>query len=172
MAWGSYATLNYTEQGGARQVIGGQLDIVSGGELDVESGGALKLKGTAVPSTLSFAAAAGGANVCEVTISVKDNAGNVLAGNWPLIVWLSDDAGGEGLTSTTASGTVQAKSNEGADLTALTAKKHLTCVCKDAGTYVLEITDSAKTGFYVSAAICGGLAHGVSAQVQTADYGS
>lgn len=38
---------NYTEQGGARSVIGGSLDVVSGGELDLESGSTLKDGGTA-----------------------------------------------------------------------------------------------------------------------------
>ena len=44
-------TDNYTEQGGARTVIGGSLDVVSGGELDIESGGALKIDGVAVTAT-------------------------------------------------------------------------------------------------------------------------
>ena len=38
-----YNTANYTEQGGARTVIGGEIDVVSGG--------ALKLAGTAVTKT-------------------------------------------------------------------------------------------------------------------------
>ena len=42
---------NYTEQGGARTVIGGSLDVVSGGEIDIESGGALKIAGTAVTAS-------------------------------------------------------------------------------------------------------------------------
>lgn len=44
-------TVNYTEQGGDRTVIGGSLDVASGGELDIESGGALKIGGTAVGAT-------------------------------------------------------------------------------------------------------------------------
>lgn len=43
--------LNYGEQGGARDVIGGSLDIVSGGEIDIEAGGALKIAGTQVNSS-------------------------------------------------------------------------------------------------------------------------
>lgn len=46
-----YNASNYTEQGGARDVIGGSLDVISGGELDIESGGALKLAGTQVTAT-------------------------------------------------------------------------------------------------------------------------
>lgn len=39
---------NYMEQGGARWVIGGSLDIASGGDLDIESGASLKIAGTTV----------------------------------------------------------------------------------------------------------------------------
>jgi hypothetical protein len=46
-----YNSLNYTEQGGSRGVIGGSLDVVSGGEIDIEAGGALKIAGTAVTSS-------------------------------------------------------------------------------------------------------------------------
>lgn len=42
---------NYTEPGGARDVVGGSLDVVSGGEIDIESGGSLKLAGTAITAT-------------------------------------------------------------------------------------------------------------------------
>lgn len=44
-------TANYREQGGAREVIGGALDVISGGELDIEAGGALKLAGTQVTAS-------------------------------------------------------------------------------------------------------------------------
>lgn len=162
----TYQPKVYLTDGGDKQVV------ASGGTVDFEAGSNLELSGSAIPSALTFAPAAGGANVSEVTITVVDNAGNTLAGQWPIAVWLSDDAGGGGLTGTTASGTVQVKSSEGADLSILTAKKHLTAVTKAAGTYVLEITDTAKTQFYVAAAVTGSLALGVSAQLQTADYGS
>jgi hypothetical protein len=127
---------------------------------------------SAGPQRLSFAAAAGAENVANVTISVLDKDGRLVAGNHALAIWLSDDAGGAGLTGTTASGTVQAASGEGAVLTALTAKKHITAVTKAAGTFVLEITDSAKTGFYVAAAVLGAVGVGVSAQLVAGNYGS
>ncbi len=47
----SQNTPNYGEQGGARIVIGGSIDVISGGDLDIESGGALKIGGTTVTST-------------------------------------------------------------------------------------------------------------------------
>ena len=42
---------NYKEQGGARTVVGGSLDVISGGEIDIESGGSLKLDGTTITAT-------------------------------------------------------------------------------------------------------------------------
>jgi hypothetical protein len=56
--------LNYNEQGGARDVIGGSLDVVSGGELDIESGGAFKIAGTQMTASaadLNATAAVNGA---------------------------------------------------------------------------------------------------------------
>jgi hypothetical protein len=124
------------------------------------------------PATVAFAIAAGGANVAEVTITVKDAAGATLTGIRNLEVWLSDAATGAGLTGTTASGTVQAKSASGTVLTALTAKKHLTVQTLAAGTFVLEITDSAKTGFYVAVKNPMSGAPIVSTQLVTGSYGA
>jgi len=42
---------NYKEQGGARTVIGGSLDVASGGDLDIESGAAFKIAGSEISST-------------------------------------------------------------------------------------------------------------------------
>jgi hypothetical protein len=172
--------------------------VKSGGEFDIESGGALKIAGTQMTASaaelnklaslgtsaaemallagavgsLSFAPAAGGANVCEVTIQAKDAAGDDVAVPVLLAVWLSDAETGLGLTATGASGTVQAKSAAGHDFAALTAKKALIVQTLADGSYVLEITDSAKTTFYVAAQVLGGVVGGVSAQLETADYGS
>lgn len=228
---------NYMEQGGARWVIGGSLDVASGGDLDIESGGAIKIAGTAVTSSaaelnyiditaagtaqaskaavlganknldtlviadsglklgsgagtavtataaelnqnddacanVTFAAAAGGANVCEVTLTCKDAAGSTIARTQNLTVWLSDASSGAGLTGTAASGTVQAKSASGADLGTLTAKKALVVQTLATGVYTLEITDTGKTGYYVCAAIPGNGKTVVSTQLVTGDYGT
>lgn len=47
--------LNYVEQGGARSVIGGSLDVVPGGEIDIEAGGAFKIAGTDKAAALAAA---------------------------------------------------------------------------------------------------------------------
>ena len=43
LAWAGYNALNYTEQGGERTVIGGDLDVASGGEINVEDGGIIQV---------------------------------------------------------------------------------------------------------------------------------
>lgn len=102
-----------------------------------------------VGTSLTFAAAAGGTNVAEITVTVVDGAGATVAAVHHLDLWLSDSATCAGLTGTTASGTVQAKAASGRDITVYTAKKSLRVETLAAGTYILEVTDSAKTGFFV-----------------------
>lgn len=78
---------NYKEQGGARTVIGGSLDVVSGGDLDIESGGSLKIAGTAITATAAeinsvadvSAAAAISASGDTLTVTAATHAGKVVA---------------------------------------------------------------------------------------------
>lgn len=121
------------------------------------------------PLTAEMAAAAGGANVTEVTVTVKDAAGNTVAGVHNLDLWLSDAASGEGLTGTTASGAVAAKAASGTDLVAYVAKKALRIQTLATGVYILSITDIAKTAFKVAASINGKTVVGVT--LATGNYG-
>ena len=121
---------------------------------------------------VSFAAADAAENVCEVTITVKDYAGDTIAGVFNMDVWLSDAATGAGITGTTASGTVTAKAASGAVLDTYTAKKALHVQTLATGVFILEITDSAKTAFYVCAQVPGTGATAVSTVLATGDYGS
>ena len=123
------------------------------------------------PGDFTFAAAAGASNVVEVTITPRDAVGAALASVRTLELWLSDDATGAGLTGTTASGTVIAKSGEGTVLTAFTAKKHLSVQTKAAGTFALQINDTAKTGFYVCVRNPATGLVTVSSQLVTGNYG-
>ena len=102
-----------------------------------------------VPTVADFDIAAGGSNVCEVTISFQDGAGATVAEPLLFDVWLSDAATGAGKTGTTASGTVTAKSASGVVWTTEEAKKALKVQALATGLFVLEITDSAKTAFRV-----------------------
>lgn len=125
-----------------------------------------------IVASFGFAATAGAENVCEVAITLKDAAGATVDGPRPFMVWLSDAATGVGLTSTSASGTVQAKSASGADFATFTAKKALLVQPLATGIYTLEITDTAKTAFYVCAATLDGRAYSVSTVLATEDYGA
>ncbi len=176
----------HVEQGADRAVVasGGSLDVESGGELDIESGASLKLDGTAVTATaaeinelsaliadFTFAAASAGANVAEVTITAKQADGTTtVASPVVFMLWLSDAATGAGLTGTGASGTVTVKSASGAVFGTLTAKKSLVVQALATGVFILEITDSGKTAFYV----CAQTPHGetkIATVLATGDYG-
>ena len=60
----------------------------------------------------------------------------------------------------------------GQDLAVLSAKKALRVQTKADGKYILEITDSAKTTFYVAAQLPAAGAADVSAILATGDYGT
>ncbi len=175
----------------------GKLVIPSGASMDVESGGALKIAGTAItssaaeinkldgvtasaadlsitnamPASVSFVAAAGGSNECDVTITVLNSAGVAIAEPFLLDVWLSDAATGLGHTGTGASGTVQAKSSCGLDVSIHVAKKAILVQTLATGIYTLEITDDQKTTFYVCAECPGTGKTNVSTILATGDYG-
>ena len=122
-------------------------------------------------ASLTFAFAAGAANIVEVTITFKDADGVTVASPSLFTLWLSDAATGVALTGTSASGTVQAKSGAGADFEVLTAKKALKVQALATGIYILEITDSGKTAFYIAAQTPHGEVK-VSAQLAGGDYGA
>lgn len=115
--------------------------------------GVLKLNGVQVPESVSFTPAAGAANVCDVVLQVIDADGNALAGVFHLDVYLSDAATGVGLTGTSASGTVTAKTSAGAVVGTYLAKKALRVQTLATGAFTLEITDTSKTAFYPCAIV-------------------
>lgn len=123
-----------------------------------------------LPITVEMEAAAGAANVTEVTITVKDAADNTVAAVHHMDVWLSDDADGAGLTGTSASGTVTAKAASGVVLSTYTAKKALRVQSLKTGIFVLEITDTGKTAFKVCASLNGKAVVGIT--LATGDYGA
>ena len=130
-----------------------------------------RLNNVLVALTPTFAIASGGSNISEITIQWQDGKGNNVAFAVLTEVWLSDDAAGIGLTSTSASGTVTAKSSSGVDFGALTAKKALVAQSLATGVFILEITDTAKTAFIVATKCPFTGQTFVSAALATADYG-
>jgi hypothetical protein len=125
-------------------------------------------KGFAVLATIT--PAAGSANVSLVSIQLTDASGANLAVVVPVDVWLSDAATGIGLTGTTASGAVAAGTS-GTDLGVLTTKKANRSITDATGLYILSITDSAKTGFFVCCSIPGSGEIFVSAALTAGNFG-
>jgi protocatechuate 3,4-dioxygenase beta subunit len=155
--------------------ISGGLVVASGGVTattgDITATAGNVIIGTdKLPASATLAIAAGATNVSIVTITVKDGAGVAMARAIPLDIWLSDAATGLGVTATTASGAVAA-GTAGTDLVDLTSKKVKRVITDATGVYKLSITDTAKTGFYVAAAVPSISKIFVSSQLQTASYG-
>ena len=122
-------------------------------------------------SNIGFVISPGAANVCNVEVRFLNRANNLISGVRTFDIFLSDVATGLGLTAVTASGTVHTKTASGTIMFTYTAKKLLKVATLATGLYTLEITDTAKTGFYVGVVdpVSGLLA--VSRQLVTADYG-
>ncbi len=126
-----------------------------------------------LPASVGFTIAQGASSgLCEITLQAKDAAGVAMARACLLMVHLSGDPGGVGLTTVSASGNVQAKAASGTDMGILTAKKCLLVQTKADGAYILSLTDSAKTAFYVAATPLLGGAPSVSRALTTNDYGA
>jgi hypothetical protein len=153
---------NYQGPGGDNWHVAGTLTIEPGGQILDANG--VRANG------FTFTPAAGSANVSLVTLQVTDGNGNSVAGVFNFDIWLSDAATGAGLTATTASGAVGAGAS-GADFGDYTAKKAKRVQTDATGKYILSITDTAKTGFYVAAQTPGSRRAAVSAQLITANYG-
>lgn len=118
----------------------------------------------------SMTAAAGTTNVCNVTVTAQDYDGNALAQIVVFDLWLSDAASGAGLTATTASGGIAAGS-KGAVLGVLTTAKALRVQTDATGTFILSITDTAKTAFNVCASGPNSSGAVVGATLATGNYG-
>lgn len=178
---------NYFAQpdGGATDnelVVGGTMSVGSGATVTnagavTQSGainftGDVSVEGTVTANAMVLAATAGAANVCEVEIALVTGDGATRTAQPHLFdVWLSDAASGAGTTGTTASGTVTAKAASGEVIDTYTAKKSLRVQALATGIFTLEITDTAKTAFYVCAQNpCTGSVHTL--LLATGDYGA
>lgn len=121
-------------------------------------------------ANIVFAYVAGTSNIAEITMTLKDAAGVTVAAARPFLFWLSDAATGAGLTATSASGTVAAKASSGQDMGAITAKKALWFQPLATGVGIIQITDTAKTGFYPCVLLPNGKTV-VGTQLVTGNYG-
>lgn len=108
----------------------------------------LNVGGNDIPSTVSIATAAGGANVWTVTITVKDAAGNTVTGVQALDVWISEAATGIGTTADTYSTGLAASTGTILDFggggAAATPTGIVHCLTAASGILVLTVTATAK----------------------------
>lgn len=148
----------------------GRAYLSQAGELHLNGANLYDQAEAPFPQQATFTPAASTSNVCNVTIQLQDGAGNSVAVVTKLDIWLSDAATGIGLTGTTASGGVAAGSS-GTILGALTTSKALSAITDAAGKFILAITDTSKTGFYVACTIPGTNKVAVSAALVTGNYG-
>lgn len=140
------------------------------GDLHLNGANAWDKAEAVLAQQVTFSPAQGTTNQTLVTIQVKDGAGVAIARNFEMLVYLSDSAVGDGLTATTASGTVGAGS-AGTDLSAKVSKKAIDVLTDATGKYILAITDSSKTLFYVVATCPGTGNIQVAAQLVAGNYG-
>ena len=105
--------------------------------------GANQFDVNSVASAVAVLSAGAVTDEMDITITVKDHNGNVLADTHNLEVWITDDVDTLTLTGTSASGALTAV--DGAVLSVLTAKKHITCVTPATGIINLSLVDSSNT---------------------------
>lgn len=130
-----YNALNYCEQGGAVDNIGGVLNILPTGKITKDGN----------PAVASFTiglAASSTTDGMDITITAVDNTGSTVAKVVPFQMWISEAATGIGLTADSYSGTVTA--SVGAIHTALTAKKHFLGVTAATGIATITAVASAN----------------------------
>lgn len=132
----SQNVVNYIEQGGARTVIGGALDVVSGGELDIESGGALKIAGTAVLADAAEINRA--ADVSTRLVSLSGSSAITVAAHDGKTLCIGSDAGTSTLPAATGTGAVY---------------KFVTCAVPPGAGYKIQVTgDDTIAGTFLSTA--------------------
>lgn len=122
---------NYKEQGGARTVIGGSLDVVSGGDLDIESGASLKIAGVAITSSaaeLNSVDITSPGTVQASKVVVVDSSKNI--GDFNNLDAVNIDAGASGVA-----GTVDIFPG-----TAANGKLAITCANQGAGNFTETVT--------------------------------
>lgn len=132
--------------------------------------GNLAFNGQILPGKVNFAIAPGAATHSVITITVQDNAGNPITGvPFDCMVNLSDAATGVGLTATTPSGGIAFTT--GTLLSTYVVSKSARVQSDTNGVIVLNITDAAKTGYFIMVQGSALPVTYVSRQLLAGDYG-
>lgn len=137
-----------TASGGGRIFLAGTEVTATAAELNIldtvtATAAELNLNDGAIATAVPVLTAGGATDEMDITITVKDASGTTIADSHYLTVWITDDADTLALTGTGASGALTAI--DGAVLSVLTAKKHITCVTPATGIINLSLVDSANT---------------------------
>lgn len=108
------------------------------------------------PAYVTGVVTAGAATISEIALTARNANGAPVPGAW-FKVYLSDSAAGIAYTATTASGTVTVKTagTTGTIMFTYLAKFGLLVQANSAGSFTLQITDSARTAFKVCVEIEG-----------------
>jgi hypothetical protein len=150
-------------------------DVINGFDAPKDVSGANnapRVNNRNIATSVTFGApVAGASNVATLKLTVKDGHGTALTTPTALIVYLSDSAAGEGHSATTASGTVTNVTSGGLVMGVLTAKQSQIVQTLADGTFNLQITDTAKTGFRVCAQLLNTGEVFVADALVTASYG-
>lgn len=120
------------------------------------------------PGSCTISGAAGAANVCTVTVQLKDGAGTNIARQVPFRVYSSSAA--DGLTLQSAASTGYSVASGGLSLangTAVTTQ--ISAMSSATGGCVLSLTDTAKLTSYLILVVDGGIK--ISAQLSAGSYG-
>lgn len=120
-----------------------------------------------IASALPVLTAGAATDEMDITISVKDAAGSVIASAHMLEVWITDSAANLTLTATSASGALTAI--DGVVIKAHTAKKHITCLTPATGIINLSLVDNANTAGEI---VCVRLPNGLHSQSAASVAGS
>lgn len=110
-------------------------------------------RSTGVLASVSWVVAAGAANICTFTGTLKDAAGATIAASRPIQLYISEAATGIGITADAYS--TGASITTGTQLVALTANKAWLINTHTDGTFRISITDTAKPADQYAVAIIG-----------------
>lgn len=123
-------------------------EVVAAGGLLNTTGGLTAYKSKILPAIVSFAIAAGAANHSVITITIQDNGAQAITGTpFDLDVILSDLATGVGVTATAPSTSLTVTT--GTQLNSYVTNKALYVQSDTNGIIVINIFDTAKTGYFV-----------------------
>jgi len=143
------------------------LTTLHGREIGLDVNRSLVVKGD--PDGVTFSAASGAANICNVTIQVVNNDGTALAGTRNLDLWVSDAATGAGLAA--HANTSELTCSTGTLLQVYSAGKAWRIMTDATGKAVAVITDTAKTAYFIAALLNHQPFTQISTQLATGNFG-